>query len=72
LGGGGDDGNASAQSLADKKLAGQDPLRGLARAHTDSEVSEDFRLRRLHQGLGSAPSSSATWREPRHTGSSTR
>jgi hypothetical protein len=49
------DDNPFAQSLADKKLVGQDPLRGLAQAHARSELFEDFRLRRLHQGLRPAP-----------------
>jgi transposase InsO family protein len=50
--GGDDDGNPSAQSLVDKKLAGQDPLRGLARAHASSELFEDFRLVAYTKDLG--------------------
>ena len=35
---GGDDGSSTAQSLIDQKLARQDPLRGLERAHADGRA----------------------------------
>ena len=54
LGRSGRDGGASAQPIADQELAGQDPVRDLARACTVGEPPQGLQLRRLRQGHGLA------------------